>query len=619
MPTIDTFRSSRVHSNTQLRLAFNSFGDLLGMSKRLSTLSTSSSSSSRTVPERFLEGWNSNNMNEITKGMELVDENVLFEDTIFLKSFSKKELERYIRLEVGDSNREIIVVDGVANDVSAGKIGILFHTETMSEKGVFGKKGVASFELDPTTGRMNKVFLVKENSKGGEANLKILGAASSLLAFLGPVIGGSLNNNNKNDTNEDTSSNIGLNEFFFPRPSDSLRSSLTPPEQYFDAWNQRDMIKACSIFSDDCEYDDTAFPTPFRGQVALQNHLTTCAECFPPSFQFSIDDQIIGKDGTNICVQWHVENDGKELPFTRGCSFYRIQNGKITTGTDFVEPPVFKTGVILQSTRSTLNKLIDEPIRFIPLGIWATYMYVVFFSDWFYGLPATALEQRTWEEVLDLSLNFFLVSPILHLPFSPVVHPMLEGVFNLLLSWAALFAGFLSDDREKKPNLFPMLPMVAGMQFLTSAFLLPYLVTRTREMIGDEEEEGSPVYVEDLSQVAQITESRLLAPFLTTVGTGSILWGILARTDTFGDWNERLVSFGELLKIDRVGSSFLVDLVIFAMFQGWLVDDDAKRRGMDLTSPLVTGAKLIPFFGMAAYLTFRDSLPSKDEENTSGI
>ena len=125
-----------------------------------------------------------------------------------------------------------------------------------------------------------------------------------------------------------------------------------------------------------------------------------------------------------------------------------------------------------------------------------------FFSDWFYGLPATALEQRTWEEVRDLSLNFFLVSPILHLPFAPVVHPMLEDVFNLLLSWAALFAGFLSDDRPNKPNVLPMLPTVAGMQFLTSAFLLPYLVTRSNE------QDDGVVYMEDLGQVAQITESR---------------------------------------------------------------------------------------------------------------
>ena len=81
-------------------------------------------------------------------------------------------------------------------------------------------------------------------------------------------------------------------------------------------------------------------------------------------------------------------------------------------------------------------------------------MYIIFLSDGILpGANALQLEQRTLEEVRYLSLNFFLVSPLLKLPFSPVVHPVLEGVFNLLLSSAALFAGFLSDEHRQKPIL----------------------------------------------------------------------------------------------------------------------------------------------------------------------
>ena len=95
-------------------------------------------------------------------------------------------------------------------------------------------------------------------------------------------------------------------------------------------------------------------------------------------------------------------------------------------------------------------------------------MYTLFISEGILpGVNALALEQRTWEEVRDLSLNFFLVAPLLKLPFSPVVHPMLEGVFNLLLSWAAMFAGFLSDERRDKPNLLPFGPILVGMQFFS--------------------------------------------------------------------------------------------------------------------------------------------------------
>ena len=255
-----------------------------------------------------------------------------------------------------------------------------------------------------------------------------------------------------------------------------------------------------------------------------------------------------------------------------------------------------------------MEKLKDEPIRLVPVAVWATYMYVVFFSDWFYGLPATSLEVRTWEEVRDLSLNFFLVSPILDLPFAPVVHPGLEGIFNLLLSWAAMFAGFLSDERKRKPNLLPMLPTVAGMQFLTSAFLLPYLATRSTES-----ELAGKIPCDEITTTIKVAENKALGLAMGFVGTGSIFWGLFARPE-FGDLSTRYVSLLDLLSIDRVGSSFLVDLAIFGLFQGWLVDDDVKRRGMDPSSISVKLAKYVPFFGLAAYLVSRPELLIADEE-----
>eukprot|EP00536_Pseudo-nitzschia_multiseries_P000381 jgi/Psemu1/300016/fgenesh1_kg.5_\ len=239
-------------------------------------------------------------------------------------------------------------------------------------------------------------------------------------------------------------------------------------------------------------------------------------------------------------------------------------------------------------------------------------MYVVFFSSWFFGLPATSLEVRTWEEVRDLSLNFFLVSPILDLPFAPIVHPGLEGIFNLLLSWAAMFAGFLSDDRKSKPNLFPMLPTVIGMQFLTSAFLLPYLATRSVE---DKDKMDAEIPAEDITPVIRATDSKILGLSMGIVGTGSIFWGLFARFDDFGDLATRYASLIDLLSIDRVGSSFLVDLAIFGLFQGWLVDDDVKRRGMNPNSPAAKAAKYIPFFGLATYLVLRPELLVAEEEN----
>jgi hypothetical protein len=241
-------------------------------------------------------------------------------------------------------------------------------------------------------------------------------------------------------------------------------------------------------------------------------------------------------------------------------------------------------------------------------------MYIVFFSDGILpGANALSLEQRTWEEVRDLSINFFLVSPVLNLPFAPTVHPMLEGVFNLLLAWAAMFAGFLSDERKTKPNLFNFGPCLIGMQFLTSAFLLPYLFLRTSEK---NEEDIGIVYKEDISGTFQplIAEWKALGLFLGSVGTGSIFWALMARPE-FGGLSDRYSTFLDLLSIDRVGSSFLVDLFIFALFQGWFIDDDLLRRGVikEEMPILRNSAKFIPFFGLAAYLTFRPEFPTNED------
>eukprot|EP00980_Cylindrotheca_fusiformis_P025705 scaffold14497_cov119-Cylindrotheca_fusiformis.AAC.9 len=545
--------------------AFPSFQDFVGPA--LSTLQ-------KTNAEQFLKAWNEKRIDD---ALALVDSNVEFIDTEFASPFQgKHELERILRLSSASSS-ECYAVDDIAFDSRANKVGILFHMERAGDGAPNGRIGTAIFELDQESDLIKAAFMSKESSKSGESNLKILKAASEVLALLPKKNEGAAN-----------------------PPEMKARTDPSLPEQYFQAWNERDIDKACDVFDENVEYDDTAFPAPFVGKQKLKAHLQTCAACFPPTMSFVVDDVVTGSE--NLMVRWHAENNGDVLPFTRGCSFYNVKGERILKGVDVVEPAVFKTGSL-----SLVSKQIRaEPIRLVPLAVWAVYMYVVFFSDWFFGLPATALEQRTWEEVKDLSLNFFLVAPLLHLPFAPVVHPMLEGVFNLLLSWAAMFAGFLSDGRRDKPNVLPMLPIVAGMQFLTSAFLLPFLATRSNES-------NDNVSLEDLSEVSRLTERPALGIAMGGVGTGAIIWGLLAR-DNFGGWAERFPSFLQLLSIDRVGSSCLVDLAIFALFQGWLVDDDLKRRSMSSGTLLANVAKFVPFFGLAAYLTFRTPiLPREDK------
>ena len=456
-------------------------------------------------------------------------------------------------------------------------VGVLFHQETTTSK-----RGIAWLEISADTNEItNALWTMENDTKNGESKVKLLSNISLLFGK------GSSNSQER-------------------EPQVLLPTEISPPERYFEAWNRRDIDDAIGVFADNVEYDDTAFAVPFGDRQSLREHLDLCAEAFPPSFTFQVD-QVLADDNRYM-VQWHVENDGKPLPGSRGLSYYTARGAQVTFGIDFVEDSPPKLQGLKLFTATVTRQLQEEPARVVPLVLWIAYMYIVFLSDGILpGANALQLETRTWEEVRDLSLNFFLVAPLLDLPFSPTVHPMLEGVFNLLLSWAAMFAGFLSDDRKDKPNLLPMLPIVAGMQFLTSAFLLPYLVTRSPER-------ATNVQRDDLT--FPLAESRGLAPAMGVVGLGSLIWGSVGRYEDFGNLAERSQSFWELISIDRVGSSFLVDLALFAIFQGWFVDDDKKRRGLQTTDePFLTFVgKFVPFFGMAAYLTFRPQFPPEIHE-----
>ena len=409
---------------------------------------SSSSPDLPSVADQFVDAWNRRDMEAAS---HFFSDDATYTDTKFYDSFvGKSALRRHFLLEKGAiSPTRARAVDDRSVSADGSSVCIIWHYE---EDGVpVDRERGCSFYTVGLDGKIDMAMDVMEpKSKPGDAGLKLLNAASKVIDQTG----------------------VG----YLEDVQKSGKAAATAVERYFDAWNRRDMENAISCFANDCKYEDTQYADAFAGIEKLETHLNRVAACLPLSFAFSVDDLAISADRRKVGVQWHLENkeNGDALPFTRGCSFYKLDmEGLITDGFDVPEPAVVKKGSLELGIGSISNSVRADPIRTLPIAIWVAYMGVVFLSDGILpGANALQLEQRTWEEVRDLSLNFFLVSPLLNLPFSPVVHPMLEGVFNLLLSWAAMFAGFLSDEREDKPNLFPMLPAVAGMQFLTSGALL---------------------------------------------------------------------------------------------------------------------------------------------------
>jgi hypothetical protein len=524
--------------------------------------------------EAFIGAWNSQDYAEI---LQLLDDDITWQDTRFHYQPVVGKAAVAAWLQENPLPFDLQIVETVTD-----KTQIAFSYQ---QTGV-GRGAVWMKRLPDN--RLTFVQWIPEPSqKKGTDSLKLLARANQVLS-------------------KGQDENSAANEEII----DDTVVALSLPEQYYLAWNRNE--DASHLFADTIVYDDTAFPQPIQGKAALTQHLEVCRQAL--SFtQFVVDDVVQNESKTTAMVRWHVnnKNTNQPLPFTNGISVYKMDVKKlqILSGLDFVDSQPIKS--------VAFHSFSQEPQRWVPFTAWILYLYVVFLSDGILpGANALALEQRTWEEVLGLSLNFGFVSPVLHFPFSPSVHPFLEAVFNGLLAYAGLFAGFLVEDDDPKKIGKGLLygPIVVGMQFLTSAFLLPYLAFRSRPVT---KRDNAPIELSFFTRA--IGEAKWWGIAMTGLLGMALGWAMFGRVDEvqYGvDLPSRYQSFVGLLSIDRVGSSFLVDYVIFALFQGWLVEDDWKRRSSpgETNNILVAFAKYVPFLGLASYLTFRPNLRTFDED-----
>eukprot|EP00471_Norrisiella_sphaerica_P001264 CAMPEP_0184487530 /NCGR_PEP_ID=MMETSP0113_2-20130426/10171_1 /TAXON_ID=91329 /ORGANISM="Norrisiella sphaerica, Strain BC52" /LENGTH=244 /DNA_ID=CAMNT_0026869873 /DNA_START=9 /DNA_END=743 /DNA_ORIENTATION=- len=135
---------------------------------------------------------------------------------------------------------------------------------------------------------------------------------------------------------------------------------------YFYNWNKRDMEAAIDLFAENIRYEDTLYPKVFSSKGELKDHLFSIASVLPESLEFVLDELAVsGKDVsgvTHVGVQWHVGirdgDDVSALPFTRGCSMYKINgDGKIIYGFDIPEP-IAKTGNITVGLLTLLSPIL---------------------------------------------------------------------------------------------------------------------------------------------------------------------------------------------------------------------------------------------------------------------
>lgn len=225
--------------------------------------------------------------------------------------------------------------------------------------------------------------------------------------------------------------------------------------------------------------------------------------------------------------------------------------------------------------------------------VWVAYVGYVLLSDLPPGPSLLHTSPATLQEAIALSLNFGLVLPALFPAVAPVLHPGLEALFNLTVGWGLLLWGFAIDGRGQR---LPILPFLLGTAFLTNVFYLPWLALRRPNP-----EPPTP----PLSRLEQITENRAWPLVLGAIALASVVWAVAGRPE-FGDGPTRWASLMEILQGDRLAYSFLIDLLVFWLFQGWLVSDDMARR--QWVNPAIGWiARLVPFVGLVVYMVRRPS------------
>ncbi|XP_022133957.1 uncharacterized protein LOC111006367 isoform X2 [Momordica charantia] len=126
-------------------------------------------------------------------------------------------------------------------------------------------------------------------------------------------------------------------------PLDALRSASDVVRDFYGGINRRDLTSVHHLIADNCVYEDLIFSRPFVGREDILLFFKKFNDSISKDLQFVIDD-ISTEDSSAVGVLWHLEWKGKEFPFSKGCSFYRLViadgNRQIIYGRDSVEPAI---------------------------------------------------------------------------------------------------------------------------------------------------------------------------------------------------------------------------------------------------------------------------------------
>ncbi|GAB4840271.1 hypothetical protein Ancab_021035 [Ancistrocladus abbreviatus] len=267
-----------------------------------------------------------------------------------------------------------------------------------------------------------------------------------------------------------------------------------------------------------------------------------------------------------------------------------------------------RTGTVAEvvgSNRSPQTENNDNVRKVLQYGLWAiegVYIFWLFLLPFAPGDPVWAISSDTISSLVGLSLNFFFILPLMNsvgicLMDAPVLHPMSEGLFNFVIGWTLMFAPLLFTD-SRKDRYKGSLDFLWGLQmFLTNTFLIPYMAIR----LNEPDSEISPRKPSQLGSL-MINGAPIVGLTGGTVCLISIIWGLFGRTDgNFGDIRERWDFLVSYLGSERLAYAFIWDIVLYTIFQPWLIVDNLQNVQKSRVD-IVKYVAFVPVVGLVAYL-----------------
>ncbi|CAA0838785.1 Nuclear transport factor 2 (NTF2) family protein [Striga hermonthica] len=201
----------------------------------------------------------------------------------------------------------------------------------------------------------------------------------------------------------------------FAKSYSDCPTPLSPPQTimlFYSAINEKNMKQLDGMIAEDCFFDDFSFPKPFQGKKEVMRFLEQLIMSMGQNMQFNIE-HICGGEDNSVGVNWHLDWNKIQVPFTRGCSNYSLS---------------LKVDKLVIEKAQTL---VESPIK---LGIAALTIFKIV-SSLFDAFPAATEWFLTSPHVM-----FQLLLKAFKLTIQPIIGPFLAWYIKLLNTGACILS-----------------------------------------------------------------------------------------------------------------------------------------------------------------------------------